>query len=74
MAALIWLAATFDQDSRQLVRNLIGIVALAVALHAVVIGRYFFALPLCFDAVVVVLLTVGWASLRADPNSEISPG
>jgi len=63
IAALIWLASAFDERSRGLARTLVLIVLVAVALHALVIQRYFFALPLYFDIVVAVLLTLAWERL-----------
>jgi hypothetical protein len=60
VAALIWLAATFDEGSRDMARRLVGFVLIAVVAHAVLIWEYFFVLPLLFDGVVAVLLALGW--------------
>ncbi len=70
IAALIWLASTFDEGSRQLARTLIMVVLFTVALHAVVIVRYFFAVPLYFDIIVALLLGASWVSLGSDGRSE----
>jgi hypothetical protein len=42
---------------------LVLIVLVAIALHALVIQRYFFALPLYFDILVAALLVLAWARL-----------
>src|SRR5438477_11185070 len=70
IAALIWLASTFGEGSRQLAGRLILVVLVTVALHAAVIVRYFFALPLYFDIIVAVLLGISWVRLGSDGRSE----
>ena len=64
IAALIWLAAMFDEGSRRMSRALVLVVLVTVVVHAALISRYFFAVPLYFDIVVAALLALGWAGLR----------
>jgi hypothetical protein len=64
VAALIWLAASFDGRSRSLARGLVLIVLGAIIVHAVLIARYFFPVPLYFDVAVAALLVLGWAAMR----------
>lgn len=63
IAAVIWLGASFDVGSRRLVQWLIAVVLLVVVIHAALIVRYFFILPLTFDMVVGALLACGWVAL-----------
>jgi hypothetical protein len=63
IAALIWLAASFDVGSRRLAQRLVVLVLLAVLVHSVLIARYFFVLPLLFDIVVAALLAIGAAAM-----------
>jgi hypothetical protein len=63
VAALIWLSASFDEGSRRLVQRLVAVILLVVVIHAALIARYFFILPLTFDMVVAALLACGWAAL-----------
>lgn len=64
IAALIWLAASFDAGSRRLARWLVAIVLVAVLVHAAVIARYFFPVPLYFDILVAALLALGLTAMR----------
>ena len=64
VAGLIWLGAAFANDCRTMARWLIGLVGTAVVLHAIVIGAYFFRVPLWFDLLVAALLAIGWMQLR----------
>jgi hypothetical protein len=63
IAALIWLAASFDGGSRRFARWLVALTLVALAIHAALITRYFFILPLVFDVIVVALLAFGWIAL-----------
>lgn len=67
VAALIWVAAGFDAGSRRLARWLVGVTMVAVIIHALLIARYFFHLPLLFDIVVAGFLAFGWMAMRSDP-------
>lgn len=66
IAALICLASLYDEGSKGLARTLVLIVLVAIALHALVIQRYFFALPLYFDIIVALLLALAWAKLGGE--------
>jgi hypothetical protein len=59
-AALVWIAATYGSESRALARRLVIIILVATIVHAVIIARYFFALPLYFDIALAALLAIGW--------------
>ena len=69
IAALIWIAAGFDAGSRGLAGRLLGVTLIAVMIHAVLIARYFFILPLLFDIIVGALLALGWLALRRGERS-----
>jgi hypothetical protein len=64
IAALTWLASTFDAGSRRIAEPLVGMIFAAVAIHAILSARYFFVLPLLFDTVVAALLAAGWVAIR----------
>jgi hypothetical protein len=65
IAALIWAAASFDAGSRRLARSITGITLIAVVIHAVLIARYFFILPLLFDIIVAVTLAIALVAMRS---------
>ncbi len=63
IALVLWLTSGLAEQPGQ-VRRFGGCVAVAVAVHAAIIARYFFRLPLEFDLVVIagVLVSVVLAS------------
>ena len=63
IAALLWLASGLAEQPRQLWR-FAGCVGAAVAVHAAIIARYFFLLPLEFDILVLVGIVVSLALSR----------
>jgi hypothetical protein len=63
IAALIWLASSFDAGGRSLARWLVALILIAVVMHAALIARYFFMLPVLFDIVVAALLAFGWIAM-----------
>jgi hypothetical protein len=67
IAVILWLAAGLADQPRQ-VRRFGTAVGIAVGVHALVIGRYFFRLPLEFDLAVIagVLVSLVLASRVSD--------
>jgi hypothetical protein len=63
IAALIWLASVFDDGSRRFARSLVGVIVIATVVHAIIIARYFFPVPLFIDIVVALLLAFSWAAM-----------
>ena len=70
IAALIWLAATFDAGNRSLARSLVALVLVTVVIHAALIARYFFTVPLIFDIVVAALLAFGRAAMVSNEQDS----
>jgi|KBSSwiStaDraftv2_1062776.scaffolds.fasta_scaffold00255_19 hypothetical protein len=52
IAVILWLASGLSDQPGQ-VRRFAAVVGIAVGVHALIIGRYFFRLPLEFDLAVV---------------------
>jgi hypothetical protein len=70
ISALLWLSSGLAEQPGQL-RRLVGCIGSAVAVHAVIIARYFFLLPLEFDILVLVGITVSLIFTRAPlPTTE----
>jgi hypothetical protein len=64
IAALVWVLTTFEAGSRALTLRMTALTALVVAVHAAIIARYFFILPLLFDILIAVLLVFACLALR----------
>jgi hypothetical protein len=74
VAALIWVAASFDAGSRRFAARLVAVIFITVVIHALLIARFFFVLPLIFDIVVAALLALGWFALGAAERARHDVG
>ena len=62
-AMLLWLLGALAREEPARLRPLIGLLILYNLAHAALLWRYFFAVPIAADAVVMAVLA--WAFLRA---------
>jgi len=73
IAAALWLTSGLA-DQPQQVRRFTGCIGVAVAIHAAIIARYFFKLPLEFDLAVIAggsisLILNRWSATGAEQES-----
>lgn len=69
ISAIIWLISDLASEPRR-VRRIAAVIGFAVTVHAIIIARYFFMLPLAFDVLVIAGLAVSvLLSLRASARA-----
>lgn len=72
IALALWLTAGLAEQPRQL-RRFAGGIGVAVAVHALIVARYFFRLPLEFDLVVIAGVLVSVVLAGRAPPTAVEP-
>jgi hypothetical protein len=71
VALVLWLTSGLAEQPRQ-VRRFAGCIGVVVAVHAAIIARYFFRLPLEFDLVVIAGVLVSVVLSTRAPQTTVA--
>jgi hypothetical protein len=71
-AALFWLLATLATEDARRLRPIVGLFVLYNLAHAVLLSRYFFAVPIVADLVVAAALLAAWVAAGRDTHRLVT--